>query len=79
MSATKVRPNTRLIAVTRVSIPAMSTIGYGRGVDDQGNLVRFAGDHRPLRQLGEALAAATEPIEVEVADWQALSIEEASR
>ena len=67
------------VSVERVTIPAGSTIGYGLGVDEQGNLVRFVGDHRPLRQLGEALAGADEPIEVEVADWQVLSIEEASR
>ena len=76
MPATKVRTsNTRLIAVEKVAIPPWSTIGYGQGIDEDGNTVRFAGDHRPLRHLGEALTVATEPIEVEVADWQLLSIE----
>ena len=67
------------LTLNQVSIPAGSTIGYGQGIDDEGRHVRFAGDHRPLRQLGQALAVATEPIEVEVADWQLLSIEERSR
>ena len=62
-----------------VTIPAWSTIGYGQGIDDEGRHVRFAGDHRPLRHLGEALARAEEPIPVEVEPWQVLSIEEARR
>jgi len=61
----------------RVTIPASSTIGYGLGVDQHGRGVHFAGDHRPLRQLGEALAATDEPIVVEVEPWQVLAIEDA--
>jgi hypothetical protein len=60
----------------RITIPAGSTIGYGRGIDEHGNVVRFAGDWRPLRDLGEVLAAATGPIEADVSDWQVLSVEE---
>ena len=67
------------IAVTHVSIPAWSTIGYGRGLDEHGNVVRFVGDQGPLRQLGDALAVATEPLMVEVEAWQVLGVEEASR
>ena len=58
------------IALEQVSIPAWSTIGYGVGRDEHRNVVRFAGDHRPLRQLGEALATADEPLLVEVEPWQ---------
>ena len=65
------------ITLNRVTIPAWSTIGYGLGVDEHGRRVRFAGDHRPLRQLGEALAGADEPILVEVESWQVVAIEEA--
>jgi len=67
------------VTLTHVSIPPWSTIGYGQGIDDEGRHVRFAGDHRPLRHLGEALARAEEPIPVEVEPWQVLSIEEARR
>ena len=67
------------LTLNQVSIPAGSTIGFGLGVDEDGRRVCFAGDHRPLRHLGEALTVATEPIEVEVADCQLLSIEERSR
>jgi len=63
------------LTLNQVSIPAGSTIGYGQGIDDEGRHVRFAGDHRHLRQLGEALAGADEPILVEVEPWQVLSIE----
>ncbi len=76
MSATKVRTsNTRLIAVTKVSVPAMSTIGYGSGVDEDGRRVRFVGDHRPLRDLGEALTVARDPILVRVEPWQDVGVD----
>ena len=53
------------VHVTRVNIPAMSTIGYGEGWTDQGQRVSFMGDHRPMRNLGEALKdAEDEPIAV---------------
>ena len=48
-----------LVHVTRVHIPAMSTVGEGEGWTEQdGTIYRvwFAGDHRPMRDLGEALA-----------------------
>ena len=61
-----------IVTVDRVSIPAWSTIGYGYGYDTDGNEVSFVGDHRPLRHLGEALAEADEPIEVELEDWQVI-------
>jgi len=65
------------LTLNQVSIPAGSTIGYGQGIDEDGNTVRFAGDHRPLRQLGQALAGADEPILVEVESWQVVAVEEA--
>jgi len=65
------------IALHQVTVPAGSTIGYGFGVDETGRIVCFAGDHRPLRQLGEALAGADEPILVEVELWQVVSVEAA--
>ena len=45
------------LTLTHIAIPARSTVGYGYGLDDTGQLVCFAGDHRLLRQLGEALQA----------------------
>jgi hypothetical protein len=61
-----------LISVTRISIPAMSTIGYGWGKDETGRVVRFVGDHRPMRDIGEAMQHMTsdEPITVDLEDWQ---------
>jgi len=56
-----------------VSVPAMSTIGYGEGIETEtGEEIRFCGDHRPLRDLGEALRYASEPPEVEIESWQIL-------
>ena len=51
----------------------MSTIGYGQGIEiETGEEIRFCGDHRPLRGLGEALRYASEPPEVEIESWQIL-------
>lgn len=56
-----------VVHVLRVEIPAMSTVGYGEGYalgpDDacQMILVRFVGDHREMRVIGEALSVLDEP------------------
>jgi hypothetical protein len=49
------------VRVTSVHIPAMSTIGFGDGyvlTGECGHLwrVSFVGDHRMMRDLGEALS-----------------------
>ena len=62
-----------MVQVTGVSIPAMSTIGYGTGVTEDGKPVTFVGDHRPMRELGEVIAATVERDDlpmVELEDWQ---------
>jgi hypothetical protein len=68
------------IKIYRVFVPAMSTIGYAWGKDiETGEAVKFAGDHRPMSHLCDALRAAAgndaEPPEVEVEGWQILSRE----
>ncbi len=64
------------LTVYRVTIPAMSTIGYGVGKDENGKPYQFVGDHRPMRHLGEAVAQAAYegqlPI-VEVEAWQLIN------
>jgi hypothetical protein len=47
--------------VTRINIPADSTLGYGEAVTDDGTTYAFAGDHRPMLYIGEALKAGDEP------------------
>ncbi len=62
-----------LIAVFRVNIPAMSTVGYGVGKGEGGKTYQFVGDHRRMRDLGEAVARATREEElptVKLEDWQ---------
>lgn len=63
-----------LVRVTRVQIPAFSTIGYGEGIDTEtGKPVSFAGDHRPMRDVGAAIAVAETEDELPVVDldeWQ---------
>ena len=61
------------VRVFSVNIPAISTIGYARGIEiETGEEIYFCGDHRPLRNLGEALRYASEPPEVEIQSWQVL-------
>ena len=61
------------VHVKRVNVPAMSTIGYGWGVDyETGDLVKWVGDHRPMRHLGEAIAAG-EDVEIDLDDLIVMS------
>lgn len=62
------------VLVTNVHIPAWSTLGYGKGIDEEGDEVAFVGDHRPMRDLGEALRDSEEPIEAEVGDAQLIPV-----
>jgi hypothetical protein len=63
------------VTVLRISVPAMSSIGFGSGVNENGDHVEFAGDHRAMRNIGEAMQYTTsnEPIVVELEDWQILA------
>jgi hypothetical protein len=56
------------------------TIAIGFGTTDDGTVeVAFAGDWRPMMELGEAVAASAEPIETEIEDWQVLAIREIAK
>lgn len=66
------------VRVFHVNIPALSTVGTAAGHDvETGKLVKFAGDHRPLREIGEVIEQATDdddlPV-VEVEEWQVLEV-----
>lgn len=61
------------ITVDSIFIPVGSTIGYGIGTVDDGTVaVLFAGDHRAMAALGEAIAASEEPIIADVPEWAVL-------
>jgi hypothetical protein len=60
------------VRVFKVCVPALSTMGYGQGIAETGEEIRFCGDHLPLRDLGEALRSASEPPVAEIASWQIL-------
>jgi hypothetical protein len=47
------------------------SVTVARGIDDDGFIIRFAGDARPLAAIAEALEAG-EDVEVELEDWQIL-------
>lgn len=50
MAETTIRVN-----VHHVSIPPMSTLGYGEGMDEHGRLISFVGDARMMVHIGESL------------------------
>jgi hypothetical protein len=50
----------------------MSTILTASGLDKKGRRITFAGDHRPMLDLADAVDAEGE-IEVHVESWQVLS------
>ena len=61
------------VRVRRIQIPALSTIGYGYGTDvETGEQIRFCGDRRPMRDLGEALRVAEVMPTAEIEPWQLL-------
>ena len=66
-----------LVTVDTVHTPAsgMSTIVTASGLDEKGRRVTFAGDHRPMSGLAEAVEYEGE-VEVELESWQILSIVE---
>lgn len=69
------------VRVIDVLIPDGSTIGFGRGYPegDETKLVYFAGDHRMLAAIGDAVAASEDAgfdVMVEVPDWAVLTIQE---
>lgn len=53
------------VTVERVMISGLSTIGFGVGRAENGDVVLFAGDRRSMIDLGEALQSASEPIVVD--------------
>jgi hypothetical protein len=62
------------ILVQQIIIRAMSTIGYGAGVDlADGQRVCFYGDHRPLADIQKALdLKAGVPVMATVENWQVI-------
>ncbi len=56
------------VTVERINIPPMSTTGYGWGRDEDGNTISFFGDHRPMRDIGEAIQFARDRDDLPVAD-----------
>lgn len=56
------------VTVTHIQIPSMSTIGYGEGFGPAGETVTFVGDHRPMRNIGEAIHEAQSREDLPVVD-----------
>ncbi len=65
----------KLIEIRSISIPPMSSVGLAYGVAvETGEEIVFAGDHRCLRHIGEALQSSDDPVEAQVESWQILSV-----
>lgn len=56
------------LTIESVSVPPMSTIGFGVGSDETGKRWRFVGDWRPMAAICEALEAG-EDVEANVPEW----------
>lgn len=66
---------TLTVYATHVDIPPVPTsVWTGRGTDENGRVIRFAGDWRPMRDLAQALEVEPE-IPVEVPWWSVLEVE----
>lgn len=64
--------------MTTVEVIAVSysggTVAEGMGIDmEDGSAVRFAGDWRPMSEIGRALMEGEEPILADVPDWAILT------
>ena len=66
-----------LVKLQLIHVPAGSTIGFGVGVNEDGDPVRFAGDARMMAELGECLVAHGD-VYAEVPEWAQVDAGEAS-
>lgn len=57
------------VTVTHVEVVPGATLGYGEGIDDEGSIAYFVGDHRPMLHIAEALEAGTD-VEVFLEEYQ---------
>ena len=62
----------RRITLTRITLVPGSTIAHGRGTDEDGAEVSFAGDWRTMAHLADLLTAG-ETVQVYVFDYQVLA------
>ena len=69
------------VYVYSISVPAISTIGYGYGLNCKtGDQIYFSGDHRSMRDLGDLLGLAENPPVALIEPYQVLcriSVEDA--
>lgn len=65
------------VRVYNISVPATSTTGVGYGTNEEGKRVKFAGEHRAMRDVGRAIRGAMTiddlPV-VDVEDHQVLQV-----
>lgn len=65
------------VNVKRVMCPPGDTLGYGYGTTTSGLRLTFAGDHRPMRALAEAVQASRgQPVVAVIWPYQVLAFEE---
>ena len=61
------------VHVYSISVPAMSTIGYGYGLKiGTGDEVYFSGDRQSMRELSDALQLGKEPPVALIEPWQVI-------
>ncbi len=62
------------IDVYHVSYTSGDTVAVGRGTEEDGREITFAGDWRPMLGIAEAISAEEAPVSVEIEDYQVLHI-----
>lgn len=63
------------VRIHSIRIPAMSTIGFLEGENEEGQIVTLALDQRPARRIAEDLEEG-EVVEVVPEPWQIVAVEE---
>ena len=69
-------PDPTRVLVFEVDVPdAFSTIAIGRGLrQEDGALIRFASDWRPMLDVARAIRDTGHPVECEVPSWAILGV-----
>jgi hypothetical protein len=62
-----------IVSVDSVHVAGHSTLGYGVGRSERGELVHFAGDWRPMAEILVAIGNG-EAVDVELESWQILAV-----
>ena len=58
------------VSVEEVSVIPSWSISFGYGVNDNGEIITFAGDRRMMQDLAEQIAQTGQAVSARAEDWQ---------